>query len=247
MGAVTDAPPAREPGPGAAGAVRTTKRRGRMSEAKRDALSTLAPRWSVTEPLRAPTLDVAFGRAAPRLLDVGVGTGEATRDWAARHPDHDVVAVELHRPGLARLLRALAEEGPPNVRVLEADVTALVADLAALAVPGSGDAAGSPPPVVHAVRVLFPDPWPKRRHRHRRLVDAAFVTAVADLLPVGGWLHLATDWDDYALQMREALRHEPRLVVDLDGGRPERPVTTYEGRGLAAGRHITDLVAHRRA
>lgn len=222
-----------------------------MSDAKRDALSTLAPTWSVTTPLRAPALDAAFARAAPRLLDVGVGTGEATLHWAASHPDHDVIAVELHRPGLARLLQRLAADGPTNVRVLEADVTTVIADLADLAELASSAALGTgarpADPVVHAVRVLFPDPWPKRRHRHRRLVDRSFVSAVADLLPPGGWLHLATDWDDYALQMRGVLRHEPRLVVDLDGGRPERPVTTYEGRGLAAGRHITDLVAHRRA
>jgi tRNA (guanine-N7-)-methyltransferase len=228
-----------------------------MSAAKHDALATLAPRWSVAAPLRTPALDAAFGRAAPRLLDIGVGTGEATLDWAVRHPDHDVVAVELHRPGLARLLQRLAAGGPVNVRVLEADVTTVIADLAART---ELDA------VVHAVRVLFPDPWPKRRHRHRRLVDRTFVAAVAEVLPPGGWLHLATDWDDYAVQMRLALLAEPRLVIDLDGAaagpvphgldpqdpptwasrRPDRPVTTYEGRGLDAGRRITDLVAHRR-
>ncbi len=258
--------------------MRTTKRRGRMSDAKRDALATLAPTWSVTSPLRAAALDAAFGRAAPRLLDIGVGTGEATLHWAAHHPDHDVIAVELHRPGLARLLQRLATDGPANVRVLEADVTTVIADLAELAdqtgSAASGTGARPAVPVVHAVRVLFPDPWPKRRHRHRRLVDRSFVSAVADLLPAGGWLHLATDWDDYALQMRLALLHEPRLVIDLDAeasgagrtvpepgrpedvdpddpptwasARPERPVTTYEGRGVDAGRRITDLVAHRR-
>lgn len=234
-----------------------------MSDAKRDALATLLPRWGITAPLDAPTLAETFGRCAPRVLDVGVGTGEATRAWAASHPDHNVVAVELHRPGLAQLLQTLDREGPTNVRVLEADVTTVVADLA-------DRRATDPEAVVHAVRVLFPDPWPKRRHLHRRLVDRAFVAAVADLLPPGGWLHLATDWDDYALQMRVALLHEPRLAIDLDDGlttddlgrpedldpddpptwrsaRPERPVTTYEGRGLEAGRHITDLVAHRLA
>ena len=258
-GGVTTDPSSRDQG-AAARAVRTTKRRGRMSDAKRDALATLTPRWGLTVPLRDSTLTAAFGRSAPRLLDVGVGTGEATRAWAAQHPDHDVVAVELHRPGLARLLQALDREGPANVRVLDADVTTLVVDLAD---PGREDGA-----VVHAVRVLFPDPWPKRRHRNRRLVDRSFVSTVADLLPPGGWLHLATDWDDYALQMRLALLHEPRLAIDLDGGltaadlghpddvdlddpptwasaRPDRPVTTYEGRGVEAGRHITDLVAHR--
>jgi tRNA (guanine-N7-)-methyltransferase len=219
---VTTDPSSRDQG-AAARAVCTTKRRGRMSDAKRDALATLTPRWGLTVPLRDSTLTAAFGRSAPRLLDVGVGTGEATRAWAAQHPDHDVVAVELHRPGLARLLQALDREGPANVRVLDADVTTLVVDLAD---PGREDGA-----VVHAVRVLFPDPWPKRRHRNRRLVDRAFVSTVADLLPPGGYLHLATDWDDYALQMRLALLHEPRLAIDLDGGltcgRPWATPTTW--------------------
>lgn len=242
-----------------------------MSEGKRRILAEAGPRWSVPTPLRAELLAETFGRDAPRLLDVGVGTGEATVNWAEAHPTHDVVAVELNRPSMARLLADLEERNLPNVRLLEADVTELVADLANLA-------NDNRPPVIHAVRVLFPDPWPKRRHLQRRLVDQSFVAAVADLLPVGGWLHLATDWDDYALQMRAALCREPRLTIDLDRSldltattepdqldpdqldparwnptdpprwqsrRPDRPVTTYEGRGLLAGRHITDLLAHR--
>lgn len=259
-----------DPSPGyqpSGGPVRTTRRRGRMTDAKRQALADLSPRWALGSRLSGPELDAAFGRSAPRLLDVGVGTGEATREWAARHPDHDVIAVEVHQPSLARLLQDLELHGPDNVRVLDADVTAVLADHAREIDTGrpSGPAAFS------AVRVLFPDPWPKRRHLHRRLVDRSFVSVVADLLPLGGWIHLATDWDDYALQMRLALLREARLVIDLDGehaglgpedlvhpdeidpddpprwasARPPRPVTTYEARGLEAGRHITDLVAHR--
>ena len=212
-----------------------------MSDSKRQALTDLTPAWSITPPLRHGELVGAFRRDAPRLLDVGVGTGEATIDWATRHPDWDVIAVELHRPGIARVLQVLDDDGPTNVRILEADVTAVVADLADQNDPAAAQ-------VINAVRILFPDPWPKRRHLHRRLVDEAFVATVADIVAPGGWLHLATDWDDYALQMRLALMAEPRLEVDVDGAalRPERPVTTYEGRGLLAGRHITDLIAHRR-
>lgn len=233
------------PPSGAPHLVRTTRRRGRMSQAKRSALITLLPRWSIERPLDPATLDEEFGRSAPRLLDVGVGTGEATLAWAEKHPDHDVVAVELHRPGVARMLQDLDRDGPSNVRVLEADVTMLLTELVE----------ATPAKSTHlfdAIRVLFPDPWPKKRHVLRRLVDRSFVSSVADLLPVGGWLHLATDWDDYAQQMLEALEDEPRLRIDSQllrpegSNRPTRPVTVYEARGLASGREITDLVALRR-
>lgn len=270
-----------------------------MSPAKKTALIDLLPRWSLadpgtgsTDPLVDPPseslLRAAFGRGAPRLLDVGVGTGEATLAWAQDHPDHDVVAVELHRPGLARMLQALDDGGPSNVRILETDVTRLLDAMAA------ARRADDAPPFT-GVRVLFPDPWPKARHRSRRLVDRSFVSTVADLLPPGGWLHLATDWDGYALQMVHALLDEPRFRLEADpvalaqvaaaraaeleqhqgqghgpgpgpgspasadatrptafdgqlpwsSARPPRPVTTYEQRGIQAGRRVTDLVARR--
>ncbi|CAN5907784.1 tRNA (guanosine(46)-N7)-methyltransferase TrmB [soil metagenome] len=227
------------------GGARTTHRRGRMSAAKRTVLTELGPRWMLDpgEVATPGALAQRFARDVPRLLDIGGGNGQAARDWAQEHGDHDVVAVELHRPGIARLVADLEGGGPPNVRVVEADVTRLLDD----AGPGS----------FAAVRVLFPDPWPKRRHVGRRLVEPGFVRRVADILPAGGWVHLATDWDEYAAQMRWVLATEPRLdpVVEASdvGGtswrttRPSRPVTAYEQRGLDAGRTITDLVALRRA
>lgn len=219
-----------------------------MSDAKRTALVTLGPRWQLDPATAAhpAALDVAFGRSAPRLLDIGVGTGSATLAWALDHPGHDVVAVELHRPGIARLLADLDAAGPRTVRVVEVDVTALL------------DAAR--PGCFDAVRVLFPDPWPKRRHVDRRLVEPGFVRRVVDLLPPCGTVHLATDWGDYAVAMRAALATDARLVPEVsrcgpdpdDAGsagdwcsaRPPRPVTTYEQRGIDAGRTIVDLVAH---
>lgn len=225
-----------------------------MTPTRVAALDDLGPRWMLdpAAPLDPATLTAAFDRDAPRLLDIGVGNGDATRAWAAAHPDHDVVAVELHRPGIAHLLRHLDDTGPTNVRVVDADITVLL------------DAV--PPGTLAGVRVLFPDPWPKRRHHKRRLVDPGFVRAVADRLVPGGRLHLGTDWLDYADAMRAALATEPRLIpeVDVDDGpavdedgapidaptrwrtsRPDRPVTAYERRGLDAGRPITDLVATR--
>jgi tRNA (guanine-N7-)-methyltransferase len=226
-----------------------------MSGEKQRALTDLTPTWSIPIPAEAEGADLvtvlhhAFGRQAPLLLDIGVGSGAASRHWAAAHADHDVLAVELHRPGIARLLRDLEAEGPANVRILDLDVTRLLPRLP------SGSLAGA--------RALFPDPWPKRRHLDRRLVDRAFVALAAGLLAPGGALHLATDWDDYATQMRDALESEPRLEVEVDPSgpalgapgdgsawrsvRPDRPTTTYEQRGLDAGRAVVDLVARRRA
>ena len=151
-----------------------------------------------------------------------------------------MVAVELHRPGIAHLLRQLAADGPRNVRVVDADVTALLPS--------------APPESFEAIRILFPDPWPKKRHHKRRLVDPGFVRGATDRLAPGGRLHLATDWPDYAEAMRAALAVEPRLRPDVDHGlvpstwrtnRPNRPITAYEQRGLDAGREATDLVAIR--
>lgn len=236
---------------GVRGGARTTHRRGRMSTAKRAVLEELGPRWSISpaEVVLPDRVALSFGRPAPLLLDIGGGTGEATRQWATEHPDHNVIAVELHRPGLVRLLRELDVEGPTNVRVVEADATALMAQW--------------PEAWVTGIRVLFPDPWPKRRHVDRRLVDTGFVHRAADLLAPEGVLHLATDWPDYADQMRACLATEPRLVdvvdvVDEPGDsdeepaqeawrshRPDRPVTAYEARGSGAGRPIADLLARR--
>lgn len=212
----------------------STRVRGRMSDAKLVALADLGPRYGVALDRDVPLaerLDAAFGRSTDRLLDVGVGNGVATLAWAAAHPDRDVVAVELHRPSVAITLTSLAEAGLTNVRVVEVDVRELLA----------GAAVGA----VHDVRLLFPDPWPKRRHLGRRLVDGPFVAAIAEVLPAGGTFHVATDWPDYARQVAAVATADGRFTVDPASPRPDRPVTTYEGIGVAAGRPITDVVATR--
>lgn len=212
----------------------STRVRGRMSEAKLAALAELGPQFGVDLDRAVPLterLDAAFGRSTDRLLDVGVGNGVATLAWAAAHPDRDIVAVELHRPSIALTLAALAEAGLVNVRVVEVDVRELMA--------------GAATDAVHDVRLLFPDPWPKRRHLGRRLVDEPFVAAIAAVLPPGGTFHVATDWPDYARQVAAVLTAAGRFAVDPAAPRPERPVTTYEAIGLAAGRPVTDVVATR--
>jgi tRNA (guanine-N7-)-methyltransferase len=208
-------------------------------------LAELGPQWAVSapHPWTVQELVANFDRSALRLLDIGCGNGVATRAWALEHPDHDVVAVELHRPGLVRLLRDLDDAGPANVRVMELDALTVLE--------------GAEPGTFAQVRVLFPDPWPKRRHRERRMVDGTFLARIAELLPIGGQLHVATDWDDYADQIRSAIGAEPRFqavakwpssdrsVLAWASSRPERPVTAYEQRAIDAGRAVTDLVARR--
>ena len=213
--------------------LRTTRRRGRTSEAKRAALADLGPRWSAAPSgsWTAAALAEGFGSTGPLLVDIGVGDGAASRAWAEAHPEARVLALEVHRPGLAKLLSALEAEGPTNVRVAEADALEVLAALE----PGS----------VAAVRLLFPDPWPKRRHVARRMVDRAFAVAAADALEPGGCLELATDWAEYAEHARSMVAAEPRLAPRPAWARPARPVTAYERRGIEAGRTIHDLAWER--
>jgi len=215
--------------------VRSFKvRRGRMSERKRDALDRIGPRFRLPAPgTDRFDLDAAFGRRAPVLLDVGFGTGEATLDWAVRRPEWDVVAVDVHTAGVARLLAGLEERSLQNVRVAETDVWDVLDRL--------------PDASIAGVRALFPDPWPKRRHHARRLVQGPFLDRIGAVLADGGWFQLATDWVDYAAEVVGALEAAPPF--DLDASRPplgERPITPYEQRGVDAGRVITEVVAVRR-
>jgi tRNA (guanine-N7-)-methyltransferase len=177
-----------------------------------------------------------FGRVAPLLLEIGSGMGESTAAMAAAEPAVDHLAVEVFEPGLAQLLMRVAELGLTNVAVLRGDAVALLRERV-------------PPGSLDGVRIFFPDPWPKRRHRKRRLVQPAVVALLADRLRPGGWLHLATDWADYATQMRVVCDAEPSLRNPSPGGwlpRPSwRPVTKFEQRALDEGRQVRDLRYYR--
>lgn len=214
--------------------IRTTRRRGRMTDQGRSDLIELGADWAITAETLASqhaTSD-AFGIDQPLALDIGVGSGEATITWARNQPGLNIAAIELHRPTMVQLLRALDNNGPPNVRLIEADATAVVRDMAA----------GS----VETIRLLFPDPWPKRRHVERRMVNSQFLNDVANSLRTGGRLEIATDWLDYAKQVRQLVAsHDCFEAGDSSTAEP-RPTTAYETRGVKAGRTITDLVFIRR-
>jgi tRNA (guanine-N7-)-methyltransferase len=189
-----------------------------------------------------------FGRSAPLVLEIGSGMGETTAAMAAADPDRDYLAVEAHLPGVASLLGMIDRARLTNVRVAHGDAL----DLARTALPAAptaglaDDATGRPG--LDAVHVYFPDPWPKARHHKRRLVQASHVALLRSRLRIGGTLHCATDWVDYADAMLEVLSADPGLENTADGFAPRpthRPVTKFEQRGLDLGHEVRDLVFRR--
>lgn len=209
-------------------------REGRLTEGQRWALEELWPRYGV-EPDGVIDSPALFGREAPVWLEIGFGNGEALRHMAARHPEVDFLGIDVHRPGVGHLLKALAADGITNVRVIRADAAAVVRECL-------------PRASLDRVLVFFPDPWPKKRHHKRRLIQPAFADALARVLRPGGHLHLATDWDDYAAHMRAVLDPHPAFV-DTGGERGEhalrRPETRFEARGERKGHAVHDLVYRR--
>jgi tRNA (guanine-N7-)-methyltransferase len=191
---------------------------------------------SGAEPFDPPTW---FGRTAPLVLEIGSGMGESTAALAAAFPEFDHLAVEVFEPGLAQLLMRLADTHLTNVALLRGDAVALLRECV-------------PRDSLAAIRVFFPDPWPKRKHHKRRLVQPEFAALAASRLMPGGTLHMATDWDDYAVQMRQVCDAEPLLentAAGEPGGwtpRPSwRPVTKFEQRALREGRAVHDLMYQR--
>lgn len=238
--------PAHQPPPGRyrARTVSFVQRSGRLKDRQQRTWDELAPRF-VVDPPRAdgrtsidPTfvLDPAevFGRTGRLVVEVGSGQGEAVAHAAAQAPETSFLAVEVYRPGVAQTLQRLRTSGATNVRLLQADA-ALV--LGSTITPGTVD----------ELWMFFPDPWHKARHTKRRLVTPGFAELVARVLRPGGVWRLATDWADYARQMREVLEASDAFDVDLDAPRFEgRTLTSFERKGTAKGRDIADITAVRR-
>jgi len=213
-------------------------RSGRITEAQERALAALWPKYGVEfapQPLDAHRL---FGRDAPRTLEIGFGNGEHLLALAAAHPERDFVGVEVHRPGVGRLLLGLHQAALGNVRLLCRDAV----EVLELQIP---------PGFLAELLILFPDPWPKKRHHKRRLIQPAFAALAASRLAPGGVLRLATDWEPYALEMLAVLQGTAGLANLAAGGgfmaRPsERTPTRFERRGARLGHAVWDL-AFRRA
>jgi tRNA (guanine-N7-)-methyltransferase len=176
-----------------------------------------------------------FGRTAPCVLEIGFGMGVATAQIAAALPATDFIAVEVHPPGVGNLCNLLDEQALRNVRVVQHDAVQVLTQMIA-------------PMSLDGVHVYFPDPWHKKRHNKRRLIQAPLVSLIASRLKAGGYLHLATDWVPYAEQMLDVLSAEPLLVNDYDGYAPRpqwRPETKFELRGVKLGHEVRDLLFRR--
>jgi len=207
-------------------------RAGRLSTAQAKAIETLAPRFCI--PYAKAPLDLAqgFERNAPTILEIGFGMGETTAKIAAGMPDKNFLGVEVHTPGVGSLLKLIGEQNLANLRLIQHDAFEVVTGMIA-------------PASLAGVHVFFPDPWHKARHNKRRLIQPPFVALLASRIAPGGYLHCATDWQDYAEQMLEVLGAEPLLKNTADGYAPRpdyRPVTKFENRGLKLGHGVWDLV-----
>ena len=212
-------------------------RQGRFTDAQQRAFDESWPRFGLDYTGQPRDFDAAFGRKAPRILEIGFGNGEALRFSAQRDPGRDHIGIEVHAPGVGRLLNALAEDGARNVRLYHHDAVEVLQHEVA---DGSLD----------EIRVYFPDPWHKKRHHKRRLLNPEFATLLVRKLAPDGRLHLATDWQDYAGQMWDVLdatagianRAGPRGAV----ARPDwRPQTHFETRGQKLGHGVWDLLYDR--
>jgi tRNA (guanine-N7-)-methyltransferase len=211
-------------------------RAGRLSTAQAKAIETLSPQFCIPY-VKAPLdLDQAFGRTAPTVLEIGFGMGDTTAKIAAGMPEKNFVGVEVHTPGVGALLKLIGEQELTNLRILQHDAFEVVTHMIA-------------PDSLAGVHVFFPDPWHKARHNKRRLIQGPFVQLLVSRLMPGGYLHCATDWQEYAEQMLQVLGDEPTLQNTADGYAPRpayRPVTKFENRGLRLGHGVWDLVFTKR-
>jgi tRNA (guanine-N7-)-methyltransferase len=212
-------------------------RAGRITQAQKRALEELMPRYGIPFDGRPLDLDAAFGRRAPRVLEIGFGNGDTLVEMAARQPASDFIGAEVHPPGVGHCLLAIQAAGLANVRVVAHDAVDVLRD-------------GLAPASLDEVHLYFPDPWPKKRHHKRRIVQPEFVALVASRLRPGGTLRLATDWEPYAAWMLEVLGASPDFRNAAPGGgcidRPERGATRFERRGQRLGHAVFDLEFVRR-
>ncbi len=208
-------------------------RGGRLGPGQERALAELGPRFVLPFSATPPDWEAVFGRCAPRVLEIGFGMGDATAQVAAAQPDTDFIGVEVHVPGVGALLRQIGERQLANLRIVRHDATEVLAQMI-------------PPASLAGVHIWFPDPWHKKRHHKRRLIQPAFVAQLATRIAPGGYLHCATDWQPYAEQMLAVLSAEPGLFNRTEGGyapRPGwRPLTKFEQRGQRLGHGVWDLV-----
>jgi len=208
-----------------------------MSNAQRRAYAQLLSRYALAYTPNALELATVFGNAAPTVLEIGCGMGETTAAIAHANPRNNYLGIEVHSPGVGSLLKLIEEKQLTNLRIIQHDAVDVVERMLA-------------PACLAGIHIFFPDPWPKKRHHKRRLIQPPFVQLAASRLIPGGYIHLATDWQDYAEQMLEVLSNEPLLenTAAAFSARPDyRPLTKFEQRGVKLGHEVRDLLFRRTA
>ncbi len=211
-------------------------RRGHITQGQREALESLLEKWSL--PYAPQPLDAAqaFGRQAPLILEIGFGMGETTEKIALARPGDNFLGVEVFNAGVGSLLMRIEQSQLSNLRIIQHDAVEVARDMLQ-------------PGMLAGVHIYFPDPWPKKRHHKRRLIQPAFIALLASRIAPGGYIHCATDWENYAEQMLEVLSGEPLLenTVKDYAPRPDyRPLTKFESRGLRLGHGVWDLIFTRK-
>jgi tRNA (guanine-N7-)-methyltransferase len=210
-------------------------RQGRFSAGQQRAYEMLMPRFGVPFSPDFVDLEAVFGRKAPKILEIGFGMGETTARIAAEHPENDYLGVEVHIPGVGALLKRIDEQALTNIRVIRHDAVEVVNAMLA-------------PASLAGIHLFFPDPWPKKRHHKRRLLQPAFAELLASRLAPGGYLHAATDWQEYAEHMLATLSQVASLENPHGGFavRPAaRPETKFETRGRRLGHDSWDVIFRR--
>ncbi|HXF80035.1 MAG TPA: tRNA (guanosine(46)-N7)-methyltransferase TrmB [Usitatibacter sp.] len=211
-------------------------RQGRFSPAQQNAVASLMPRYGIAYAPAPLVFPDAFGREAPVVAEVGFGMGETTASLARDNPGMNYLAIEVHGPGVGSLLKRLEADSIANVRVVQHDAVEVLRDMV-------------PERSLAAIHVFFPDPWPKKRHHKRRLLQPAFVGLAATRLAPSGIIHVATDWEEYAQQVLAVLADTPILENTAEGFAPRpawRPQTKFERRGTALGHGVWDIIFRRR-
>jgi len=210
-------------------------RTGRVGSGQARALAEIGPQFMLPYQSAVLDLDAVFGRAAPQILEIGFGMGEGLAEIAAANSEKDYLGVEVHTPGVGALLKQIGERSLANVRVIQHDAVEVLTHMLA-------------PASLAGIHIFFPDPWHKKRHHKRRLIQSPLVNLLASRLEPGGYIHLATDWQDYAVQMLAVLSAEPLLAntsADYAPRPATRPLTKFEQRGIRLGHGVWDLVFRR--
>jgi tRNA (guanine-N7-)-methyltransferase len=207
-------------------------RQGRTTPAQKRALEELLPEYGIAFSERLLSREEIFRRKAPLVLEIGSGMGDTTAAMAQAHPEADFIAVEVHGPGVGSLLNRIEKDRLSNIRVVRHDAVAVLERMV-------------PDGALAAVHIFFPDPWPKKRHHKRRLVQPSFVLLLKEKLSAGGIVHLATDWPDYAEQM-ETVFSGSVFFEKAESGLMDRSATKFEARGKRLGNPIRDLYFRRR-